>query len=107
MANTSPPKRAQAWNLRVALWDLATPGSYLANPTLASGDVKIDKDGGGLNNIDAGGTAIPSVSPAGSIWVNIALTATEMDADNVSIQIIDQSNPKLFADVAIGIQTTP
>lgn len=107
MANTSPPKKNQAFTLRVALQDLATPGSYKANPTLASGDVKIDKDGAGLNNIDAGGTGVPSVSPAASIWVALALTATEMNADVVSIQFIDQTNPKEWADLAICIQTTP
>ena len=106
MANVNPPKKNQAFNIRIALQDLATPGSFKANPTLASGDVKLDKDGGGLNNIDAGGTGVPSVSPAGSIWVNIALTATEMNADVVSVQLIDQTATKEWADYAFCILTT-
>jgi hypothetical protein len=85
---------------------MANPGSFKANPTLAAGDVKVDKDGGGLNNIDAGGTGIPSVSPAGSIWVLVVLTATEMTADVVSLQFIDQTSPKEWADYALSIPTT-
>lgn len=106
MSAQNPPKKGQAWTGYIALQDLANPGSYKATPTLASGDVKVSQDGGALANIDAGGTHIPSVAPAGSIWVAVALTATEMTADNVTVQFIDQTSPKEWADLAFNIQTT-
>jgi len=43
------------------------------NPTLATGDVKISKDGGAFNNI----ATLPTVTPAGGDQVKITISASE------------------------------
>ena len=101
----NPPKRAEDFTTYIALEDASIAGSFKANPTLAAGDVKISKDGGALANI-AEGTGVLTVTPASSIWVKVVLTATEMTADAVSIQFIDQTTPKEWNDFAICILTT-
>lgn len=98
----NPPTKAEDFIIRIALADMLTPGSFKANPTIAAGDFKVDKDGGGLNNL----ATLPTNDPAGSIWVKISLSATEMTADVVSIQAIDQTSPKEWADWALSIPTS-
>lgn len=98
----NPPVKGEDWICRIALADYAVPGSMKSSPTIASGDWKVDKDGGGLNNL---GT-LPAVDPAATVLVKITLSATEMNADVVTIVGIDQTSPKEWADVVICIQTT-
>lgn len=81
---------------------MAVSGSLKANPTIAAGDFKVSKDGGALANL----TTLPSVEPAGSVLVTISLSATEMNADKVSVVWIDQTSPKEWADGMISIPTT-
>lgn len=103
MANSNPPVKNQAHTFRIKLLDPANPGSFKINPTIAAGDFKITKDGGAEANL----TNLPTVEPAGSAWVKIALTATEMNADDVGIGATDQTTPKEWDDWAIDILTTP
>ena len=98
----NPPLRNTAWATRVSLESYATAGRAQVNPTLATGDVKIDKDGAGLNNI----TTLPVVSPAGSQLVLVSLTASEMDADVVTIVFRDQSAPPEWCDLTLALETT-
>jgi hypothetical protein len=98
----NPPVKGEDFITYVALVDAASPLSFKANPTIASGDWKVSKDGGALANL----TTLPSVEPAGSIWVKVTLSATEMNADNVAIQGIDQTATKEWADFALSIPTT-
>lgn len=98
----NPPKRGEDFIIYVALQDMATPGSFKSNPTIASGDWKVSKDGGALANLNT----LPSVEPASSIWVKITLSATEMTADTVAVQGIDQTATKEWADYAFCIPTT-
>lgn len=98
----NPPVKNEEFKVRVSLEDFANPGSFKSSPTLAAGDVKVDKDGGGLTNL----TTLPSVSPASSILVLVELTATEMNADVVTIAFVDQTSPKEWADLVISIPTT-
>lgn len=98
----NPPVRGEDFSIQIALNDLSVSGSFKANPTIAAGDFKVSKDGGALANL----TTLPSVAPAGSVWVTIALSATEMTADIVSVQAIDQTSPKEWADLAFSIPTT-
>jgi hypothetical protein len=102
IANTNPPKRAQAWSARGSLEDIATPGRFKSSPTLATGDFKLDKDGGGLNNM---GT-LPSVSPAATKLVLYTLDATEMTADLATILGSDATTTPEWPDHTICIQTT-
>jgi hypothetical protein len=98
----NPAKKNEDFIAYVSLEDMNASGSFKANPTIAAGDFKISKDGGALANL----ATLPAVTPASSIWVKITLSATEMNADNVSIQGIDQTAPKEWADFALHIPTT-
>lgn len=102
MANTNPPKRAQAFSFRGGFPDLATPGRLKSSATLAAGDFKFDKDGGGLNNM---GT-LPSVSPAASKAILFTFDTTEMTADMVTIVASDQTAPPEWPDFVQCILTT-
>lgn len=98
----NPPTKGEDFVIRIALSDMSIPGSFKTSPTIASGDFKVDKDGGGLTNL----TTLPSVDPAGSALVKITLSATEMNADVVTIVAIDQTATKEWADFVLSIPTT-
>ena len=65
----------------------------------AAGDSKIIKDGGTVGNTGS------CFSDETTGWYSLALTGTEMEAANISISLIDQSNPKIWLDKAILITT--
>ncbi len=71
---------------------------YLIGVTLATGDVKISKDGAAFTNI----ATLPIVNGA---WMKIVLSATEMQASRISVQIIDQTATKVFEDTAAILNT--
>ncbi len=96
-----PALKAVAWQTAVALQDLANPGSLKANPTLATGDVKVDKDGAGFIDL----TTLPTITPAAGRRVAVSLSGTEMNADLVTLQFVDQTVPKEWADTLLVIQT--
>ena len=98
----NPPVKNEDFVTYVALADMSAAASYKANPTIASGDFKISKDGGALANL----STLPTVAPAAGIAVKIELSSTEMNADNVFIQAIDQTSPKEWADFVLSIPTT-
>lgn len=98
----NPPVRGEDFIFYVTLEDVANPGSIKLNPTIASGDFKVSKDDGALANL----TTLPTVSPAASGWVKISLSVSEMTADNVKVQWIDQTSPKEWADGSVCIVTT-
>lgn len=98
----NPPVKNEDFKIRIALEDLANPGSFKSSPTIAAGDFKVDKDGGGLNNL----STLPTVSPSSSVLVLIELSATEMNADVVTVVCIDQTSPKEWADLVFSIPTT-
>ena len=105
--NSNPPKKNQAFTVQIALQDMANPGSFKANPTLAVGDVKLSGASNGGNPAAMGNiTTLPSVDPTGAIWVNLAMTTGEMNFDQVFVQFIDQTSPKEWADLAICIETS-
>lgn len=104
---SNPPKKNQAFTVQIALADMANPGSAKANPTLATGDVKLSGASNGGSPAAMGNMAtLPSVDPAGSSWVNTALTASEMNFDQVFVQFIDQTSPKEWADLLFCIETS-
>lgn len=98
----NPPVKGEDFAVSIALSDMATSGSFKANPTIAAGDFKVSKDGGALANL----TTLPSVAPAASVMVSIALSATEMNADVVTVVCVDQTSPKEWADFVFSIPTT-
>lgn len=98
----NPPVKGEDFLIRIALADMAVPGRYKSNPTIASGDFKVDKDGGGLNNL----STLPSVDPSSTKLVLITLSATEMTADVVTVICSDQTDPPEWADYVFSIPTT-
>lgn len=98
----NPPVKNEDFKIRVGLADAAVPGSFKSSPTLAAGDFKVDKDGAGLNNL----TTLPTNVPAASVCVLVELSATEMNADVVTLVFIDQTSPKEWCDLVISIPTT-
>lgn len=102
MANANPPKKNQAFVTYITLRDATDNLSLKSSATIASGDFKISKDGGSFSNL----TNLPAVTPASSVGVQISLTSTEMNADQVLITWIDQTSPKEWADGSLAINTT-
>jgi hypothetical protein len=98
----NPPVKNEDFSIQISLEDWTNPGNFKSNPTLAAGDVKISKDGGALANL----TTLPTVAPASSVLVTVSLSATEMNADVVSVVFIDQTSPKEWADFGFSIPTT-
>ena len=101
VAPYNPPKKNEDFKLRVGLEDYRVPGRFRTNPTIAAGDFKVDKDGAGFTNL----ATLPTVSPSGSKAVLIELSASEMDADVVTILCSDQTNPPEWCDLMISIPT--
>jgi len=74
---------------------------FQANPTLATGDVKVSTDGGALGNINT----LPTVTPTAGKMVKVILSASEMNGDNVTIIFSDVAGDE-WNDLVINIQTT-
>lgn len=90
------PTSGIAWEFHVALYDQVSPGKFKANPTIASGDFKLSKDGGVLTNL----TTLPSVAPAGSVLVKVQLSAAELTGCSyIEVVAIDQAGDE-WADSA-------
>ena len=70
-----------------------------ADWTPAAGDVKISKDGGAFSNI----TTLPTA--LSSHWA-FSLSATEMEAKRIVVQVVD-SGPKAVKDQSIPVNTLP
>lgn len=102
MANSNPPKRAQAFTFYVGLQDIAVNGSVMVDPAIEAGDFKISKDGGAFANL----ATLPAITPAGGAALKIALSGTETTCDQFVILGKDQSSPRLWADVIVCILTT-
>ena len=98
----NPPVKNEDFIVRVALRDAASPLRFKSSATIAAGDFKVDKDGAGLNNL----ATLPSVDPAASKLVKITLSATEMNADVVTVICSDQTDPPEWADLIFTIPTT-
>ena len=99
MATYQPAKRATAWVGYISLVDQSDTKKMKSNPTIASGDFKVSKDGGALANL----TTLPSVAPASSVMVKIELSATEMTADNVTVVCIDAAGAE-WCDFVFNLQ---
>jgi DNA-binding transcriptional ArsR family regulator len=100
MATYNPPKKNTAYIMYVGLKDQADGNAFKASPTLAAGDFKVSKDGGSLANL----ATLPTVTPASGKMVKISLSATEMNADNVTVVCSDASGAE-WADLMINLQT--
>lgn len=99
MASFNPPKKNTAYRMFVGLRSQADTRLFQVNPTLASGDAKVSKDGGALANL----TTLPTVIGSSAV-VQIDLSSTEMNADNVTIVLSDAAGGQ-WCDLVIGLQT--
>lgn len=89
-----------AWTLHgYQLVDRAT-GQYKVTPTLASGDFKLEKDGGTAANL----TTLPSVVPSGGSSIDIPFSAVELQAKHVVLRLVDAAGAE-WNDDAIHIFT--
>lgn len=95
------PKKNTAYVFGISLPSQANSAIFHANPTLASGDVKISKDGGAFANL----TNLPTVTPASGKRVEVSLTSTEMNADRITVIFSDQAGDE-WSDVVAHIETT-
>lgn len=100
MASYVPAKYGAEYIFYVGLESVATAGTFQANATLASGDVRISKDGGTLTNL----TTLPTVTPASGKLVKVTLSATEMQCDNATVIFSDASGNE-WRDLIVNIQT--
>ncbi len=98
----NPPVKNEDFTCYIALEDMNVPGTFKSTPTLAAGDFQVSKDGGAFANL----TTLPTNEPASSEMVEINLSATEMNADNVVVRCKDQTSPKEWADMIFNIITT-
>lgn len=101
MATSNPPNKNEVFVIHITLEDAAT-GRCRTNPTIASGDFKISKDGGAFANL----ATLPVVEPSGSVGVRVELSATEMNADSVLIVAQDQTSPNEWNDWSLSVPTT-
>lgn len=100
MASYVTPKKNTAFTFYVALTSVADTDNFKTSPTLAAGDITVSKDGGNFQNI---GTLPTQVQSTGVLPV--ALTADEMNADNVVVLFHDASGDE-WQDLVVNIQTT-
>lgn len=84
MASKLPPEKGVQYVFSTTLFS-QSDDQIQESPTLATGDVQVSKDGGALANI----ATLPSESPSGSGIVQVTLSATEMDADEVVVLFKD------------------
>jgi len=86
MSEKTIPVKGTAYSFIVSLADQTNPLVFKSSPTLAAGDVKVDKDGAGLVNL-------ASLPTASGKLVTVSLSAAEMNADEVTV---------IFSDAAGG-----
>lgn len=98
----NPPVKNEDFVFRIAVEDYANPGNFKSSATIAAGDFQVSKDGGAFANL----TNLPAVEPAATRWIEIIMTSTEMNADSVIVQWVDQTAPKEWADGGVCILTT-
>lgn len=80
------PKKNAAFNLYLPFFAAGTPG-IKTTITIAAGDIKISKDGAAFANP----ATLPAETPAAGGIVLVALSASEMNADVVTVRGIDQA----------------
>lgn len=101
MASFVTPKKNTAFTFYLGLPSQTDTRLFQANPTLAAGDVKVSIDGGAFNNL----ASLPTVTPASGKAVQVALSSSEMNGDNIQVLFSDAAGAE-WCDVLVNIQTT-
>lgn len=78
----SEPRKGQAYEFFVSLSDIFDPQFFVVNPTIATNDFQVSKDGGLFANL----ATLPVVAPALSSSVKINLNISEMTADKIVVK---------------------
>lgn len=99
MTSYVTPKKNSAFIMYAALVDASDSRRFKSGPTIASGDFKVSKDGGAF-------ATLTNLPVATGVAVQLSLTSTEMNADNVTISCIDQTSPPEWLDQVINVQTS-
>ena len=99
---SSLPYKGQEWETSITLVDADSRPDLQSNPTLAAGDAKISKDYGSFSNL----ATLPD-APNSDAQVRIQLSSSEMDANVILIQLIDQTATKEWDDYSLTIHTIP
>ena len=95
-----PPKKGSAFSFTTALTSQADTKLLKANPTLAAADALISKDFGAFANL----TTLPDAEPDAGYAIRVQLSATEMDADVVTVLFHDAAGDE-WCDQLITIHT--
>lgn len=95
-----PPKKAVAFSFTTALTLQSDTKLLKANPTLAAGDCQVSKDFGAFANL----TTLPDAEPDAGYAIRVQLSATEMDADVVTVLFHDAAGAE-WCDQLITILT--
>ena len=95
------PKKNTAFRFYIELIDQANTKLFKVNPTLATGDFQLSIDGGAFANL----ATIPVVTPAGSRSVQVDLSASEMNGNNIVVQMVDAAGAE-WCDAVALFQTT-
>jgi hypothetical protein len=98
----NPPTKNEDFIIGIGVPEVDDSTTLKVSPTIAAGDFQVSKDFGAFANL----TTLPSVLPAGSQQIKITLSATEMNADVVTIRCVDQTATKEWADYMFSIPTT-
>ena len=96
----SPPIKNSGFTFYMSLVSQADTDIFQVNPTLASGDVKIIKDGTLDGNIDALPTAVTSITQI----IAVTLSSDEMNANSVCVVFKDAADNE-WQDALIEIKT--
>lgn len=95
------PVRARSFVFYLGLVDTNNRPSFKSSPTISAGDFKVSTDGSAYANL----TNLPTVTPAGSESVRVALTAAEMTGAEVNVMASDQAGAE-WDDVFVTISVT-
>ena len=98
MTEKTLPIKGSAYSFITSLASQTNPLIFKDTPTLAAGDVKVDKDGGGLNNL-------ASLPTASGKLVTVSLSATEMNADEVTVIFSDAAGSE-WCDSLVVLRTS-
>lgn len=81
------PKKGVAYTFARGLYDMAAGGKLKVNPTIAAGDFKLSTNFGTPVNL----TTLPTVTPAGGVMVQFTFTASETNANDLTLIGVDQA----------------
>ena len=98
------PKKNTAFVTYIGLVSAANGNELQANPTLATGDVKVAVDDAAPANITQ--SVATMVDADFTKRLKITLTASEMNGDNITLIFSDQTASEEWCDLLINIPTS-